>query len=152
MYGYELASPADTRSTMQALTAVGVATVEIEFSGGNDEGGVDEMRFLDTDGKPVEMPKSSAHERIVWKDGRDQSEGWVVYDRSLSEDYRHQYRPATDEEIRVAKIDKVLTAPIYARYYSFAGEFYVHGMVTWDVAAGTHKMSGQESHEVWEDI
>lgn len=152
MYGYDLASPADTRSAMQSLAAAGVTTVEIEFSGGNDEGGVDEMRFLDAGGNTVEMPKSNAHESRYWTGGKEVNEGWMVYDRSLGDTYAEQKRPATDEEIRVAKIDKVLTAPIYARYYSFAGEFYVHGTVTWDVAAGTHDMSGQESHEVWEDI
>lgn len=38
----------------------------------------------------------------------------------------------------------VLGKPVYDRYYSFAGEFYVDGTVTWDVVIGEVNMERDE--------
>lgn len=150
MYG--IPSLADQRETMRMLTDAGVATVVIEFSGGNDEGGADGTSYLDAAGNKVEgIPSSNAYEDREYNfDTRTYGAlGWKV---SEYVDQKYTQRPATDDEVKAAKIGQVLEAPIYDRYGSFAGEFHVYGQVTWDVAAGTHKMTGQESHNVYEDI
>lgn len=147
----EQPSPADLRSAMQTLQGLGVATIEVEFSGGNDEGGADGISYLDADGNEVSVPKSNAYEDEQWNSTtkRFDSTGWQV----RTGDWKDQTtRPATDEEVLFAKIAQIVEYPIYERYGSFAGEFYVYGTLRWDVAAGTHKMEGQESHEVWESI
>lgn len=43
---------------------------------------------------------------------------------------------------------EALAQPIFNKYYSFAGDFYVHGSVVWDVTKGTVEMSGDESQYV----
>lgn len=146
-------SPSEVRQTMALLRERNVATVTLEFSGGNDEGGVDSITYLDATGNEVkDVPQGNAHEDRYYSGGREHNDGWVVYDRSLSDNWQEQKRPATPDEIKWSRVDKVLSAPIYARYYTFAGEFYVQGTLSWDVAAGTHEMHGQESYEVWEDF
>lgn len=151
MYGYN-PSAADQRDVMQTLRDAGVATVTIEFSGGNDEGGPDGIDYLDAAGNKVDtIPSSNAYEDRAW-DPTTRTYGapaWVVH---LFADGKFTQRPATDDEVKASKIAQVLEFPIYDRWGSFAGEFYVQGTVTWDVVTGTHKVTGQESHEVWEDF
>lgn len=153
MYGNT--TQADTRAAMQTLRDRGVAKVVIQFSGGNDEGGADGVDFLDADGNKVEGIDNGAHvyENETWDsvNRRYVSQGWIVSAYNRAEG-RYEDREATADEIAIAKLTSILEAPIYDRYGSFAGEFHAYGTVTWDVAAGTHEMHGQESHEVYEDF
>lgn len=147
MFDYGNPTPAQVSKAMSTLRDLGVATVHLDFSGGNDEGGVDYARYLDSEGNEVDgIPEANAYRNRYYQNGREHDEGWIVWTGG------GQKRPATADEIRISELREILEAPIYARYYTFAGEFYVDGTLTWDVAAGTHKMSGQESHQVWEDI
>lgn len=154
MYGYN-PTQADTRAAMQTLRDRGVAKVVIHFSGGNDEGGADGADFLDADGNKVEGIDNSAHvyENETWDsvNRRFVSQGWTVSAYNRAEG-RYENREATADEIAVAKLMTILEAPIYDRYGSFAGEFYCHGTVEWDVASGTNEMHGQESHEEWDSF
>jgi hypothetical protein len=142
---------ATVAEAMSWLRNKGVTKLVIEFSGGNDEGGTDGYTAVDAAGNEVALPSSNASPDRVFNPTtrRFEGEGWTVYQWS---DGKDTIRPATPDEISVAMVWAALEAPIYDRYYSFAGEFYVHGTLTWDVASGQHKMEGQESHEVWEDI
>jgi hypothetical protein len=65
-----------------------------------------------------------------------------------------------EEEIEFGSIDpwgddgnrelaETLTEPIYDRWGSFAGEFYVHGQLIWDAQANTVKFAGEESEQVY---
>lgn len=153
-YGYDDPSPSDVRQVMTDLKALSVTTVRIDFSGGNDEGGADGIDFLDADGNIVEgIPKSNAYSQAQYRpETRDYGPAvWMVSQRN-DETGKYESRPATDDEIRIAKITKVLEAPIYAKYYSFAGEFYVHGTLTWDVASGKSEMHGHEGVREWVDF
>lgn len=58
-------------------------------------------------------------------------------------------RTDTNPHWRVAEL---LALPVYSKYYTFAGEFSVHGEVTWDVAEKTVKMNGSETVEEWHSI
>lgn len=151
MYGYN-PTPADIREAMQTLQGLNVAKVVIPFSGGNDEGGADGIDYFDADGKSIDyIPSSEAHFSTKWNPDtkRFDDVGWQVTDWSVRPSVS---RDATAEEVTLAKVAQVLEHPIYERWGSFAGEFYVHDTLTWDVATGKHTLSGQESHEVWEDF
>ena len=50
------------------------------------------------------------------------------------------------------KVAELLALPVYDRYYSFAGEFSVHGNVVWDVTEKKVKMDGSETVEEWHTI
>lgn len=133
----------DIREAMQSLSDFGVTTVKVHFSGGDDEGGADSIDYLDADEKPVEVPVGHAVEDYHYENGRMSNGGWVVYDHSLSDNWNEQKRPATAEEIKWTKVSEVVEFPIYNEYGSFAGEFYVYGTLTWDVATARHDMHGQ---------
>lgn len=151
MYGNT--TTADVRQAMQTLREAGIATVKIEFSGGNDEGGADSMDAFDAAGNEIALPKS--RDAYLNQDWNHETKTYGPKYWSVSEmtgDGKWGTRPATDDEVKWATLRDVLEHPIYDRYGSFAGEFYCHGTVEWDVAAGTHKMSGSESHEVWENF
>jgi hypothetical protein len=132
----------ESRQALDELRSRGVATVEIQFSGGNDEGGTDGIAFLDADGNEVEAPPSPNVYTVYTAGGGTEirAGGW------------QESRAATAEEIRQHNVYRVLEQPIYDRYYTFAGEFYVEGTVTWDIAKGTHEMHGQEQVSSWESF
>jgi hypothetical protein len=142
----------DQRNAMNALRSLGVATVLIHFSGGNDSGGADSTEALDASGNPVAIPESNAYQQTEFNDRTRTWEptGWKVRESKPTGGWED--RPATAEEIRWANLARVLEAPIYERWGSFAGEFDVDGTLTWDVAAGTHKLKGSESVSTWQDF
>lgn len=143
MYG-DRVTEAQTKRALQELRNKGVVKVEINFSGGNDEGGAESVRAFDTEGNEVELGEANAY-----KDYR--TEKWTVYEYDRKTGSRIQ-RDATQDEIVLASVREVLESPIYDRYGSFAGEFYVDGTLTWDVLAGTNKMRGQEELRHWESF
>jgi len=108
-----------------------VAKVQVDYSGGNDEGGVNDITLFDKDGKVM---------------GR------------LEEEYiAEEYNPKTNKWERTkepsadSKLAEGLGAPVYAKYYTFAGEFYVNGQVIYDVANRKIDMSGQREVTHYED-
>lgn len=153
MYGNTV-SATDTQEAMAYLRDAGVSTVTIEFSGGNDEGGTDSVSFFDAEGGTVEVPTSGAREETQWDEVSRKwlPVGWVVSTWKPGERWSTETRPATDEEVKLAKVLTVLEHPIYDRWGSFAGEFYVNGTLTWDVTGGTYKVTGQETVEHYEDF
>ena len=60
--------------------------------------------------------------------------------------------PRNDETNPHWRVAELLALPVYGKYYTFAGEFSVHGIVTWDVAEKTVKMDGSETVEEWHSI
>jgi len=111
------------------LTRRGIKRVEVEFSGGGDEGGCDGITLFDIAGKETEL-----------------KEHWGSYGADFNS--RKPEKNATADDV----LSMALCKPVYDKYYSFAGEFHVHGTVTWDVAAKTCKMNGQESVETYEEF
>ena len=93
-----------------------VGKVVVEFSGGGDEGGVEEIRLLSATGFPMGTIKP-------W-DGKG-------IDKELAE---------------------ILSAPVYDRYYGFAGEFHVSGTIEYNVETETATMECSESHEEYENF
>lgn len=149
---YDRIDPAQTRTAMEALRSLGVATAEVRFSGGNDEGFAEAPEYRDADGNDVAVPTSPAYETHEYGGpplyGK-RSTGWKVNEG----DWRNEnLRDATPDEVKWAQVAQAIQAPIYDRYGSFAGEFYVDGTLTWDVTAGTHKLHGQEEVSHWESF
>jgi hypothetical protein len=111
-----------------ALAKKGIARVEVEYNGGNDEGGVDQITFFDKDDKKIGEMQEYYGGHMFWDEATK------------------SYKPAAppNEEQRLSQ---ALCAPVYDKYGSFAGEFYVNGTLTWDVAKKKIKDHGVESVE-----
>jgi hypothetical protein len=132
------------------LKRLGAAKAVVEFSGGNDEGGVDDIALLDADGKQIDVELSDHvhEERDYTKSGpangyRGHPTGrWI-------KGYGTDVIEATPEEKRLAQLSSALVAPVDEEYGSFAGDFSVQGTVTWDAVAQTAKMG--KSEQVWQD-
>lgn len=144
---------------MSKLREAGVVQVRIPFSGGNDEGHADECQYLDGEGESVPaIAESTAYQTVHYDDDtKNWVKEWVVteYRRHLAPELRPlhpSFRPATPAELEIALMQEVLEAPIYERFGSFAGEFYVDGTVLWNVTDGTYKMFGQESVQSYESF
>jgi len=106
----------DRKEIFAELRRRGAAKAIVEFSGGHDDGGVNDIKLLSQTGFPVGT-----------------IEPWDA--------------PEEDKEISAALIQ-----PVYDRYYSFAGEFYVNGAIEYDVEKETIQMTGSESEEVWNEF
>jgi len=106
-----------------------VAKVEVQFSGGGDEGGVDSISLQDAEGNEI---------------------GTLEEDYGGSQWDGQKWVPVNPPNPDTALVN-ALCAPVYDKYGSFAGEFYVSGKINVDVAAETIKMPYQESVETYED-
>lgn len=116
-------------AVLAVLMERGITRVEVEYSGGNDEGGVDSISFYKGEDEIV-VPEPRRPNGFIYEAS---SGKWVQETKGF-----------TPEELREGAFFEGLEAPIYAKYDSFAGEFYANGKVIWDVAAGTCKMEGYE--------
>jgi hypothetical protein len=141
----------DASEAMRALRSLGVTEVNVHFSGGNDSGGADSLVARDANGNEVPIPQSGAHTSSQWDPNTRTwiDTGWVVNESTPT---GWNERPATQEEIRWARIGEVLEQPIYDRWGTFAGDFEVDGTLTWNVLTGTHELHGQESMTSWQDF
>lgn len=137
---FENPSVEEVQEALETLRELHITRVEITFSGGNDEGGADGVTAFDTQSNEVDVPKGRAYRN---------GNLWQVYEFIQ---HRSSSRPATEDEITWSRVRDVLEGPIYERWGSFAGEFYVQGTLTWDVVKGTHEMHGQESFETYESF
>lgn len=93
------------------LLTNGFKRVDVHFSGGNDEGGSDNIFLIAADDTATDIQNA-------------------LYD---NKNPNH-------------KIAEALAEPVYSEYGSFAGEYYVNGTLTWDVAS--RKISIEGSCEV----
>lgn len=146
-----LGTPNEIRNAMQTLRNLDVAKVKVHFSGGNDEGGADGVDFFDAAGEKVTgLPEGNAYAERDW-DSTTRTYGpatWTVYVGPTWKDRR----PATDEEVAATRLHEILASPIYSEYGTFAGEFYVEGTCTWDVATGKYEMHGHYESRSWEEF
>ena len=101
-----------------ALTAMGAAVAEVHYSGGNDDGGAEDIFLRDQNGSLLSEGFPSYVDE--WK-----------YD---PETHRSERRKDLSDKER---LQLALEAPVHERWGSFAGEFYVSGKIIWDVAART---------------
>lgn len=118
----------------RGLRERGVKGAVVDFSGGNDEGGVDNITFVMQDGtkKRFDGDVYASHRDSTFDGTR-----WVTLSAKVS----------ADDALATA-----LAAPVDDEYGSFAGEFHVSGTVLWDAEAETVKMTGQQSVDMWSDF
>ena len=122
------------REALGLLKGRGAAKAVVAFSGGNDEGGVDWIALFDAKGERTEVdPYGHPEEEWTPDEGR--------VPRELTQAQK-------DDNRLVA----ALAAPVFERYGSFAGPFSVSGKVTFDVKAGTVEMTGEISHESYDEV
>lgn len=93
-----------------------IATAAISFSGGNDDGGVDGMTFFNSEGVVIDLAAGYTNE-TEWN---PETKSWEQ--RSLSDDAR-----------RMNEFIDLLSAPIQDRWGSWAGDFYAHGELRYDL-------------------
>jgi hypothetical protein len=118
------------------LKKFGVATAVVHYSGGNDDGGAEGISTVMADGTSGEIKQHYLEWQHVPGKGMVQPNGYP-------------------EEVREeAELADLLVAPVYRRWGSFAGEFYVSGEVIWDVTK--HKVTFSddyaETHHTYEEM
>lgn len=109
----------DRDAVWKALEILQVRRVTVAFSGGNDEGGAEEVLLEFLDGTT-----------------RDVREGVHVL-------------PAKDWHKAAAELADALELPVYDRFGSFNGEPCVEGTVTWDVATRKVTAAYDASYTEW---
>ena len=128
----------DNERVLEYLAGHGIAKAIVHFSGGHDSGGHDSITFLDDDGNQVSdnlLPDT----RADWN-------AYRAYDQRMHEWYLIEGTPDN------VMLDEALSKPVYDRYYSFAGEYYVDGEVIWDVAERRAYMKVSEEVATYEDL
>ncbi len=137
-------NPYDKNQAFDNLRQLGIVTVTIEFSGGNDEGGPDSVVALNAAGDEVDLSRSDAYEHGEWNPTTKswKKVGWVMREGAGQ-------RPATAAEIASAQLADCLEQPIYDEYGGFDGDFSVSGTLTWDV--GAEKVTMTRSEQQWSD-
>lgn len=120
----------DKHKALQVLRDHNVITCVLDYSGGNDEGGVDAVK-------------------VTYADGREENNPlWCTRTYSPMqhnpETNKWERAPLPEDKERANECADLIEQPVYDRYYSFAGDFYVSGTVTYDVPAGTVNINGDE--------
>lgn len=123
-----------TREQIWAALEGRAASVEVVFQGGNDEGGVEDIYFMDADGNQIERMQEYYPHSGVWNTETQ------TMDYSKTE-------PTPDQLLSFN-----LCRPVYSKYYSFAGDFYVQGTLTWDVLNKQVTMDGTEEVSQYENF
>ena len=117
-----------------ALKSKGVSKVLVHYSGGNDEGGVNQIELFDANGENIGEMQEYYGGSSIWDEATN------------------TWKPAeapNDEQ----RLSEALCAPVYNKYGGFAGEYYVDGIVTWDVVNkkindhGNEQVSHDESFD-----
>lgn len=116
--GYPLGSD-DELSRFQVWTLLkhlGATEATVRFSGGNDEGGPDEIS-LTVRGQRIEL--SQHYSFVTWDPNTNSYQPPA---------------PLAPEAQAEAHLADALVQPVYDRYGNFAGEYYVQGTIRWDVS------------------
>lgn len=121
----------ENAEVFKKLRELGAAKAVVEFSGGNDEGGAEDIVLYDVAG-----------ERIGGVDGDPPGIRWDPEQKRFVE------VPITPERRIETELAEALESPVYEEFGTFAGDFSVGGQVTWDARERTVTMSGEESQYV----
>ena len=119
-------NPFNTREKIfRELIRCNVATVEVPFSGGNDEGSVSRIRLFNADGAEIQV----LEEAYIPSEYDEKTKSW---------------KP-TREMTRDEMLAEALSRPVYDKYGGFAGDFSVDGKVCWNVKERKVTESGERS-------
>jgi hypothetical protein len=106
---------------LKAVSDVGATRLEARYSGGNDEGGVDDVVLFDKAGAEIEAPES-----FTERDPRPGDSEWAIRNGKVSE-YHPLWRAADDM--------------LATEFGSWAGEFSAYGTLYADT----------KENRVWRD-
>jgi len=143
----------DKLAAFDGMTKRGINRIEIHFSGGNDEGGIDYMQATDLEGNEIDIPDapwvSSCYENQTVTKGV-----WLPHHAEGSF-WEQKFVPLSDLDAEV--LDNInfrssFENIIYGKYYTFAGDYYVEGTAILDVSENLAKITAQESVQEWSDI
>lgn len=115
---------------ISVLLMYDVVKCEIDYSGGNDEGGVDSIKVTYADGREELNPSWCQRTYAAMVPNPDTGK-W-------------ERKTLTREQMYANQAADIIEHPVYDRYYSFAGEYYVHGTLVYDVPEGKAYMDGVE--------
>lgn len=106
----------------------------LEFAGGEDSGGVENVTFTDKNNIEVNIG------------GRLFTNQWDTKTK------RYIDKPLSEHQMLINEFHDLLAKPIYKTYYSFAFEGYVNGKVIWNATEKTCKMQAQEQSTICDYI
>lgn len=102
----------------------------IDYSGGNDEGGVDSIKVTYADGREELNPSWCQRTYAAMVPNPDTGK-W-------------ERKTLTRAQMYANQVADIIEHPVYDRYYSFAGDFYVEGTLVYDVPEGKAYIDGVE--------
>jgi hypothetical protein len=120
--------PWNKAKALRELEAIGILRLKIAFSGGNDEGGVDDYT-IDATVPNMAVPSLER----VYPD---------LYDPTTRKYSERELSPA---ERATNELLDLLEGPIDDRYGSFAGDFHVSGVLHYDVPNRKVWIGGDEA-------
>jgi len=144
----------DKQAAFDGMTKRGINRIEIHFSGGNDEGGIDYMQATDLEGNIIDIPDApwvcSCYENQTVTQGV-----WLPNQAVDAEFQNQKFVPLSDLDAEV--LDNInfrssFENIVYGKYYTFAGDYYVEGTAILDVSENLAKITAQESVQEWSDI
>jgi hypothetical protein len=129
------------RRILEALSRRGYVRAVVLFSGGNDSGGVDQIKVTKEDGTTTDLGLPPPVVTKGWT-----PDGWTTLKVPVCrtwKDGKPNDRPATDTEIIEHDFHRLLAQPVYDAWGGFAGDYYVSGKYIYDVDEDTIRL-GQD--------
>lgn len=123
--------PFDKDDALKRLRALDITECVMDFSGGNDEGGVDSTAITKTDGSKTTNPECIRY-TYVEREYNKETKLWV--DTTV----------LSPQNLAANELAGILEAPVHDRFGSFAGDFFVSGTLTYNTVEGTVEMTGSE--------
>lgn len=108
------------------MRKLGIVRAEVEYSGGNDDGGVNDIRIFR--GPGADDPNGV--DDTTGEQLEEYSEGELEYNVRTDRWKPKTPKTLTDQD----RLAQQLCAPVYEEWGSFAGEFYVSGKLVFDAA------------------
>lgn len=133
MIGFQTCADITPDNIFDYLKEIGIHQAVVAYSGGHDEGGVDNIIFYKLNGLTLEMVSKHYEPHNSYYDQDTQS----MKERELDRLDLHL---------------KAMCEPVYEKYYSFATEGYVHGSVVWDAQERAAYFDGSEEVKTWESV
>lgn len=113
------------RNLLAQLREAGAVRLEATYSGGNDEGGVDEIKLFDAKGKDVLAP-----EMWITRKPKPTDQPWSIRDGKV-----HEYHPLWEAADRMLSTE----------FGTWAGDFTAYGTLYADAKTGKVSRSGEMS-------
>lgn len=121
----------DKTKVWNAMRDKGISKIVAYFSGGNDEGGVNNYAIFDMNGKQFEPPEEQKKEAGYYRE---------LYPFTRAEFFGHdEYWP------KEGSLAHIIERPVDMEYGSFAGDFSVSGECVWDLKTMKVTMDGEQT-------